>query len=345
MANSFIQDYIDILEFPTEMYKTSFDDIDSSSLYKIVHKFSKSVDDENIIVSLSGGVDSMVLISLLKFCEPTKQIVAIHINYKNRDETDKEEEFLETWCLDNNIIMITHVMDIQRSTTNREFYEKETKQQRFDFYKRVMNIYSSNGIYLAHHKGDEQENIFSNIINGKNILSISAMSTIAMINDVNIYRPFITIVKSDIYEIAHKYNIPYFKDTTPDWSNRGKLRRQIFPLLQSVYGKKYLHNFTSIGKESSEWNNFIIEFIVDPFIKNNVVKTEVTIEIDIDSSIKKYPECFWDVVFKKMSIVVSKKAIGTFVYKLKTNFSGSIPLNKYILCKIVPIKITIIKIE
>jgi hypothetical protein len=39
------------------------------------------------------------------------------------------------------------------------------------------------------------------------------------------------LVQADIFGFAHKYGIPYFKDTTPKWSTRGKLRNQLLPLL------------------------------------------------------------------------------------------------------------------
>lgn len=33
--------------------------------------------------------------------------------------------------------------------------------------------------------------------------------------------------KDVVYDFAHKFGVPYFKDTTPSWSTRGKLRRQL----------------------------------------------------------------------------------------------------------------------
>jgi hypothetical protein len=35
-----------------------------------------------------------------------------------------------------------------------------------------------------------------------------------------------------VLEYAHSFGVPYFKDTTPAWSTRGKLRNQLVPLLQ-----------------------------------------------------------------------------------------------------------------
>ena len=48
--------------------------------------------------------------------------------------------------------------------------------------------------------------------------------------------------KADVYAHAHAYGVPYFKDSTPEWSTRGKLRGRVQPLLEEVYGEGYANN-------------------------------------------------------------------------------------------------------
>jgi tRNA(Ile)-lysidine synthetase-like protein len=335
------------------------DKIKNNPLVKTLNSFVNTTNNTDIIVSLSGGVDSMVLISILHIIcyykhkhnhnqYTNQRIIALHINYKNRLETDQEEEFLINWCNCNNIIIEIHHMNITRNNVDREFYEQETKTQRFDQYKSVLEKYNAKGIILAHHRGDEQENTFTNIVNGRNLLSIAAMTKSNIINDINIFRPFIDFPKEEIYNFAHEYNVPYFKDTTPDWSNRGKLRRQIFPLMSEVYGNKFLTNFTTISKESSEWREFIINHIINPFIKENITILCNSIhnsKLPINNShvshflvtIKRYnnyPSCLWDIILKRINIVISKKAVDNFTEKLNNNFVGKIPLNKMFTAKL-----------
>ncbi len=45
---------------------------------------------------------------------------------------------------------------------------------------------------------------------------------------VEIQRPFLETEKADILAFAHDFGVPYFKDTTPSWSTRGKLRASVF---------------------------------------------------------------------------------------------------------------------
>lgn len=342
----------DIENIAWDISKLDYPSIKKTKLFDVLESFifdnqvdvnaNTDVNYLNIIVSLSGGVDSMVLITffiILKSYNPLINIIAIHINYKNRDETDQEEMFIKEWCNMNNIILKCHDMGmLRRATVSREYYESETKRLRFYYYTELLKTYNAKGIYLAHHKGDEQENTFSNIINGKGLLSLSAMHDISEINNVKIFRPFIDFPKSVLLEFAEKYNIPYFKDTTPIWSNRGKLRREIFPLLESVYGNKYLINFTNISNESNEWKDFIISSIVKPFVLTHI-QTEIAnnfkkIIIKIDNECKNNPSCFWDMIFKSQSLWIAKKTLNLIVYKITTGFIGKIPLRKNVLAEL-----------
>ena len=57
---------------------------------------SNKLSNKKIIISLSGGVDSMVLTTILHYFD--FEVIGVHINYNNREETGKEQEFLEKWC-------------------------------------------------------------------------------------------------------------------------------------------------------------------------------------------------------------------------------------------------------
>ena len=95
---------------------------------------------------------------------------------------------------------------------------------------------------LAHHKDDIVENIFANVCRGRNILDLAVIKEKACIDGVNIGRPMIDVYKKPVYEFAEKYQIPYFKDTTPGWSIRGKYRNQIYPLIEDTFTKNVKDN-------------------------------------------------------------------------------------------------------
>lgn len=237
-------------------------------LYKKIRKDEKInakinecfLKNEKLYVSLSGGVDSMVIVSVLHY--NGYDVTALHINYNNRYESIYEQKFLEKWCKTYNIELKIKDMKVKRNEISRNEYEKYTNKQRFDFYKE-----NCDRIILGHHKNDIVENVFSNIMKSKNLFELNSMNYEGIVNDIIVTRPLIFFYKKDIYNFAHEYGIPYFKDTTPKWSNRGKLRNDIFPIIENMY-PQFPIAYNKLACESYEWKKIIEKLIVE-----NITKT------------------------------------------------------------------------
>jgi len=116
-----------------------------------------------------------------------------------------------------------------------------------------------------------QENVISNSMKGKNILNLSGMGEIGTVNGVCIHRPLIEFVKEDIFDFAHVYGVPYFKDTTPSWSTRGLMRNKLMPLLTEMFGEGFSNNLTSLAKSSDDAQKLVREAIIEPFRRGLVV--------------------------------------------------------------------------
>lgn len=70
------------------------------------------------------------------------------------------------------------------------------------------------------------------------------------IEGIPVWRPFLEFHKDTIYDFAHRYGVPYFRDTTPLWCTRGKLRNQLIPLLKDMFGEGVLGNLSSVATSS-----------------------------------------------------------------------------------------------
>jgi tRNA(Ile)-lysidine synthetase-like protein len=223
-----------------------------------------------LAVSLSGGVDSMVIARILVYIRDTfaskmknsstasttstssssssststsssssnkechlqrLHVIALHIDYGNRNESAKEASYVESWCKQFNITFYKRRIDeVKRGVTSRDEYEKKSRRIRYGFYKEILSKYQeSQGIFFGHHRGDVQENVLSNMMRRSSPLNLSGMTSVGLVEGVRIFRPFLEYNKDIIYQFAHEFGVPYFKDTTPKWSVRGKLRNQLMP--------------------------------------------------------------------------------------------------------------------
>ena len=254
----------------------------SSILLETINKDTNNT----IIVSLSGGIDSMVTLFLLHNLTQNKKIknkvVACHIVYGNRTESNYEFNFIKYYCSKLNIKLYYYNIEyLTRKNIDRDFYEKMTRDIRFNLYKSVskyVNNPNNFSVYLGHIKDDVVENIWSNFSKGQHLFDLKKMKISSIQEGVKIIRPFLNICKSTIYEIAHHCYIPYLKNTTPGWSNRGKFRNRFYQETHIQYGTSVDEKIIQVADTLSTVGNILDNLIYKPIYKS-YNHTEKTIDV------------------------------------------------------------------
>jgi len=262
--------------------------INEESLYKEIYKFLYINKENKVLISLSGGVDSMVLLEIMfkiKEVDPI-EIICCHINYNNRIESILERNFLKDYCREKNVIFECMDFDFKRGSIKRNIYEEQTRKLRYQYYKELIEKYDTNGVYLAHHEDDVCENIYNNIMRGgREVSDLVVFKKENCILDVDVYRPLLDFRKNIIYEFSHKYQVPYFLDTTPDWSCRGKMRRNIFPSCEDCYGENYKNSLLQIGNQGEELGNIIEKYIIDN-LYNKIQFNKLDFKVEIEDVLR-----------------------------------------------------------
>lgn len=264
---------------------------------------TNKLNDSIITISISGGVDSMVCSYLLKLLKV--KLIAVHINYSNRDECMIEEQLLQWWC--NTILdiplYIRRTDEINRPLcmkhNMRELYEDYTKTIRFNTYVATSAVPI---IMLGHNKDDTVENIMTNIASRGHyelLLGMTPMSTIPY-NDISIQfiRPLLDISKHDIYMYAQDHNIPYLVDSTPKWSQRGKIRDIVRPAMEQ-WNPQIIDGLISMSNYISDMN-----ILLHSLIPENTLALTFNTMRDVPTN-----NVYWDIVLKRNNIRVTKKTM------------------------------------
>ena len=223
----------------------------------------------SLLVSLSGGVDSMVLVHMLLALRAAHglrySVGAVHINYSNRLESAAEAEYVRRWCEARGVrVWVRTMTEMQRATTNREEYERESRRIRFDAYRQALGEAGGSGVFFGHHEGDLHENVICNVFKGAQLLNVAGIAPASLVSGIVVYRPMLPHPKRLVYEYAHRYGVPYLKDTTPRWSTRGKLREGLLPLLREVYGEGFGAHLTSLAKDSAQCAALVQTHMLEP---------------------------------------------------------------------------------
>lgn len=173
---------------------------------------------DRIIIAVSGGIDSMVLLDLMRKTE--YQINVAYFDHLTRSgQSSIDGQFVKNYCEKHDIPYFEGKMD--NSQPYKNFHE-EAHIQRYRFLQSL----NPDKLVTAHHQDDHTESILLNFFRGFSTYGIND-------NHHNIVRPLLVYSKKDITEYASKNNIQYRTDITNalDTYDRNFIRQKILPVL------------------------------------------------------------------------------------------------------------------
>ncbi len=226
--------------------------------------------DSTVIVSCSGGPDSMCLLSLVLEYKDSKNlnIVCAHVNHKKREESEEEEKYVENFAEKNNIIF--------ELLTNLEFkdnFQADASKKRQNFLKTLQEKYKASTIMTAHHGDDLVETVLMRITRGSNISGYKGFSVIETFESYNVIKPLIYINKEQILEYNKNNSIKYFIDKSNESEDytRNRYRKKILPSLKEEH--ENIHNkYLVFSEKLNEYDTFVKKYIDSKnIIKDNKI--------------------------------------------------------------------------
>ena len=195
-----LERYKSILDYFPE---TTPENIKESTLNdSIKHFINNHLIGDTIILSISGGVDSMLCSYILK--QLNVNVVGLHINYCNRG--DSESEFVQHWCDYLGIpLYVRNFKEIQRQpcmeNEMRSIYESYTRDIRYESYRDVWNKTELNSrtdstvipyVILGHNLDDCFENILTNVCHQHKYDNLKGMKEHQVVEGICFLRPLLT---------------------------------------------------------------------------------------------------------------------------------------------------------
>lgn len=248
---------------------------------------------KSILVAVSGGIDSMVLLKYIQTVQSYYEIHKIgivHLNHNLRKQSELEEEYISKYAQNHNLEFYT-----KKLKHNKPFSEELGRKARYELFERVMTRYDYDVLVTAHHYNDVAENVLMRIIRGSRLLDIKGMDKSKEFANGLLIRPFLSVPKSTLYEIIDNNDeIEYFEDVSNSGNDyfRNRVRNLHIPALKTENPKLENH-LVSLSDEVQSLNTALNEFIKDINYTNlEVFKsyTEGTQKYFLQHYIKNYPE-------------------------------------------------------
>jgi len=186
--------------------------------------------DKNIVIALSGGIDSVVLLHFLNSHYPGN-IRAIHINHNLSKHSKDWSLFCKELCHKQDIEFKSIDINIKTSSN----VEENARKKRYNSLKSELS--KNEVLCTAHHQEDQSETFLLQLFRGSGVAGLASMPKMKSFADTFLYRPFLNISKQLIVDYATKYNLDWVEDDSNINLNfkRNLLRLEFIPKLESGF--------------------------------------------------------------------------------------------------------------
>ncbi len=232
--------------------------------------------DNTVICAVSGGVDSVVLVYILK--NLGYNVVLAHVNHNMREESKLEETGMREYAKELNIPF--ELLDYHFDGVGN--FESEARSARYAFFYDLCTKYNTNIIATAHHLDDQLETVLMKIMNGSNLYGYGGIALQYDNNKYRVIRPLLCVSKEELYEYAKENKLKYYEDKSNDSDLylRNRIRHNVVPLLKNecsdIYDK--ILKYSIITHEAFD---FIRKLSIEYLDKNNGIEIESFNKLDI----------------------------------------------------------------
>lgn len=176
-------------------------------------------------IGVSGGVDSIVLLDILRKNDFNIQV--LHFNHKIRNNSDEDEKLVIDYC---EKYSLKYKIGYGKNLCGNNL-EMKAREQRWEFLEKSTKNFS-NLIITAHHLNDLVENYVMGIIRGNNLKSCVMPQKTITENGFIRFKPLLKdVLKEQLYNFAVKRNLQWNEDLTNNDNNmlRNHVRNIIIP--------------------------------------------------------------------------------------------------------------------
>lgn len=184
-------------------------------------------------VALSGGVDSVVLLHLMKQAQQQHselKLEAVYVNHGLSKYADEWQGFCQSLCEELDVAFkAVHVEIYERSRTSLEAQAREARYQALD-----ENCIPGSVILLGQHLNDQLETFLLRLKRGSGLQGLASMPRTRLLASGRVcFRPLINITREQIEQFASEFAITHITDDSniDERFDRNFLRHQVLPIL------------------------------------------------------------------------------------------------------------------
>ena len=172
------------------------------------------------VLAVSGGVDSVVLLDLLRMY-PGVQLIVAHYDHGMRDNSAEDRAFVQQLARRYRLPFVYDKGNLGAGAS-----EAAARNARYIFLRTTKAASGAVAIVTAHHQDDVLETAIMNLLRGTGRKGLSSLTS-----GEGIIRPLLQVPKSEIIDYAKRHGLSWHEDSSNDDTTylRNHIRHNILP--------------------------------------------------------------------------------------------------------------------
>lgn len=162
-----------------------------------------SVEPGTYVVAVSGGVDSVVLLDVLRRL-PDLHLIIAHFDHGIRAESGDDRRFVEALAAQYDMPFV-----YQEGHLGPAVSEARAREARYAFLTQVLQAHHATAIITAHHEDDLLETAILNLLRGTGRKGLSSLKS-----STQLLRPLLHVPKQTIRAYALSHGLEWHEDQT-----------------------------------------------------------------------------------------------------------------------------------
>ena len=292
-------------------------------------------DRDKILLGVSGGIDSMVLLTLFVSGGYNVSVANVNFNLRGK-EGDEDQLFVQKWCKENDVECFVNQFDTIAVAQNKKIsVEMAARDLRYDWFLSLLSAHNFRYLAIAHNANDNAETLLLNLLRGTGLKGLCGIAR----RNGSIIRPLLFAKRAEIEQFAKEFNVLYREDSTNSENiyKRNKIRNEVIPLLAQINPSvvETLNAETSHFRDSlSMEKTFVKELFFEDDKKNDSDKFLICSELKSRYQIREIPLSTVTKAISKYDETLVCNAISSFLADYSFSYSTSADIWNSILMQI-----------
>jgi tRNA(Ile)-lysidine synthase len=190
---------------------------------------------QHLLVAVSGGPDSVALLSVLARLAPAwrLKLTAVHFNYRLRgSESDGDEAFVSALCRERGIALLIRRPTLVKGRQQSSL-QALARDARYAAMKSIAFEIGADRIVVGHTANDQAETMLMWMLRGAGLTGLAGMP---FIREALIIRPLLAVSRKEILEYLAQEGLEYRQDSSNESARyrRNRIRRELVPVMEQI---------------------------------------------------------------------------------------------------------------